>query len=91
MEYYWFTKNIEIKRDKFKDFFIEDDKQFCEIIKDSIFPADEYSEIFRNQILGYIFAAIKKHSSIDSSLNHIKSLVESTGKEEKLWKPSGPK
>ena len=87
MEYYGFTKNIEIKRNQFKDFFIEDDKQFCESIKNPIFPADEYSEIFRNQILGYIFAAIKKHSLIDSSLNHIKTLVESTGKEEELWRP----
>ena len=87
MEYYGFTKNIDIKRNQFKDFFIEDDKQFCESIKKSNFPADEYSEIFINQILGYIFAAIKKHCLIDSSLNHIKTLVENIGKKEKLWKP----
>ena len=29
LEYYGFTKNIEIKRNQFKDFVIEDDKKFC--------------------------------------------------------------
>ena len=35
--------------------------------------------------------AIKKHSLIDISLNHIKNLVESIGKKEKLWKPPSPR
>lgn len=84
------NKNL-ITRKQFKDFFIEDDIIFCEDIKNSKFPAEEYSEIFRNQILGYIFSAIKKHSLIESSLNHIKRLVETTEKEDNLWKPPSSK
>lgn len=72
MEYYGFSHNIEIPADRFREYYIENDKDFVDKLDKGEFPSATYEFSFRVMALGVIFAAVKKHCRIEFAINSIR-------------------
>jgi len=87
LEYYGFSRAIKIEAERFREYYVENDEDFITKLNEGGFPSTTYEFTFRVMALGVIFAAVKKHCRIQSAINSIRQLVNSSKKKkESLWR-----